>query len=47
MTRDDIDELEDAPDAEIEATEENVVDQASASRTIEELKLEIAQLSTS
>ncbi len=44
MTSDDIDELEDAPDAEIEATEENVVDQASASRTIEELKLEIAQL---
>jgi superfamily II DNA or RNA helicase len=43
-TDDDLDDLEDAPDAEIEATEEKVVDQATAARTIAELKAEIAIL---
>jgi len=36
--------LDDAPDTEVEATEERVVDQASAARTIAELRAEIAQL---
>ncbi|MGD0769928.1 MAG: helicase-related protein [Tepidisphaeraceae bacterium] len=44
LTPDDIDDLDDAPDAELEATEERVVDQASAARTITELKAEISQL---
>ena len=43
-TADDIDELEDAPEAEIEAAEEAVVDKASAARTIAELEAEIATL---
>ncbi len=41
---DDIDELEDSPDAEIEVTEERVVDQATAARTIAELQAEIGML---
>lgn len=44
LSADDIDELDDAPDAELEDTEEKVVDLASAARTIAELRLEIAQL---
>ncbi len=44
MTDEDIEELDDAPDAEIEATEEKVVDQATAARTITELEAEIATL---
>ena len=44
LTADDLDDLDDAPDAEVEATEGRVVDLASASRTIAELQLEIAQL---
>ncbi|MBE7458017.1 MAG: DEAD/DEAH box helicase [Phycisphaerae bacterium] len=44
LSADDIDDLEDAPDKEVEDTEERVVDQASAARTIAELKAEIAQL---
>jgi len=44
LTPDDIDDLDDAPDAEIEAAEEKVVDQATASRTIAELRTEIALL---
>lgn len=43
-TSDEFDDLEDAPDSEIEEAEETVVDQASAARTIAELKVEIAQL---
>jgi superfamily II DNA or RNA helicase len=43
-TPDDLDDLEDAPDAEIENTEERVVDQATAARTIAELRAEIAML---
>src|SRR5207237_6149504 len=41
---DDLDDLEDAPDAEVEEAEERVVDQASAARTINELRAEIAIL---
>src|SRR5262245_62194011 len=41
---DDLDELEDAPDAEVEETEDRVVDQASAARTIAELEAEIDTL---
>ena len=44
LTDEDIDELDDAPDAEIEQTEETVVDQATAARTIAELEAEIAIL---
>ncbi len=44
LTSDDIDELDDAPDAKVEDTEEKVVDQATAARTIAELRAEIAQL---
>jgi superfamily II DNA or RNA helicase len=44
ITPDDLEELDDAPDAELEETEEKVVDQASAARTITELRAEISQL---
>jgi SNF2 family DNA or RNA helicase len=42
---DDVEDLEDAPDAEVEVAEEEFLDQATAARTIEELKAEIATLS--
>jgi SNF2 family DNA or RNA helicase len=41
---DDFDELDDLPDDELEELEEQVVDQASAARTIAELEAEIATL---
>ncbi|MBI1792204.1 MAG: DUF3883 domain-containing protein [Acidobacteria bacterium] len=44
LTSEDIDELDDSPDSEIEQTEETVVDQATAARTIAELEAEIAIL---
>lgn len=44
LTEDDFEDLEDAPDEEIEETEARVVDLASAARTIVELKAEIAIL---
>ena len=44
LTEEDLDDLDDAPDAELEDIEDKVVDQASAARTIEELRLEITQL---
>ena len=44
LTDDDIDELDDAPGNEVEETEETVVDQATAARTIAELQAEIAIL---
>lgn len=44
LSPDDIDELDDAPDAEVEELEEKVVDQATAARTIEELRAEIETL---
>jgi superfamily II DNA or RNA helicase len=43
-TEDDLDDLDDAPDAEVEEAEEEVVDQASAARTIKELQIEIDML---
>jgi SNF2 family DNA or RNA helicase len=44
LDKDDVEDLEDAPDAEIEATEEQVLDQATAARSIEELRMEIETL---
>src|SRR5579883_1427333 len=44
LSEDDLDDLDDAPDAELEKAEELVVDQASASRTIAELRIEIELL---
>lgn len=43
-TPDDLDELDDAPDAEVEVAEEEVMDQATAARTIKELEIEIGML---
>lgn len=40
----DVEDLEDAPDNEVQATEEEILDQATAARTIDELKAEIATL---
>lgn len=40
----DVQDLEDAPDNEVEAAEEQILDQATAARTIAELKAEIATL---
>ena len=45
LDSDDIDDLEDATDDEIEKVEEEVLDQATAARTAEELRTEIASLS--
>jgi SNF2 family DNA or RNA helicase len=44
LDAEDVEDLEDAPDNEVEATEEQVLDQATAARTIDELKAEIATL---
>ena len=44
LDEEDLDELEDAPDEEARETEERVVDQATAARTIAELEAEIATL---
>lgn len=41
---DDIDELDDAPEEEVTAAEEQIVDQATAARTMDELRAEIAIL---
>ena len=40
----DVDDLEDAPDNEVKDAEEQILDQATAARTIDELKAEIAML---
>src|SRR5690606_128033 len=45
LDADDLEDLEDAPEDEIESVEEEVLDQATAARTIEELKAEISTLS--
>ena len=45
LDADEVEDLEDAPDNEVEAAEEEVLDQATAARTIGELKAEIATLS--
>ncbi len=44
LSVDDLDDLDDAPDGEVEATEERVVDQATAARTSAELETEIRSL---
>jgi SNF2 family DNA or RNA helicase len=44
LDADDLEDLEDAPDNEIEQTEEKVLDQATAAQTIDELKKEIERL---
>ncbi len=44
LTEDDLEDLDEAPDAEVEETEEEVLDQATAARTVAELRIEIAHL---
>lgn len=44
FTADDLEDLEDAPENEVEAAEAEVLDQATASRSVEELKAEIGTL---
>jgi SNF2 family DNA or RNA helicase len=44
LDADDMEDLEDAPDKEVEAAEEEILDQATAARTIGELKAEIDTL---
>src|SRR5438093_1143385 len=44
LDAEDVEDLEDAPDNEVEVVEEEILDQATAARTIEELKVEIATL---
>jgi len=44
LDADDLEELDDAPEQEVEAIEEDILDQATAARTIQELKAEIATL---
>jgi SNF2 family DNA or RNA helicase len=44
LDAEDVEDLEDAPDNEVEAAEEEILDQATAARSITELKIEIATL---
>ncbi|MEX2281107.1 MAG: SNF2-related protein, partial [Gemmatimonadota bacterium] len=44
LNADDVEDLEDAPDNEVQAIEEGLLDRATAARTIEELRAEIAIL---
>jgi SNF2 family DNA or RNA helicase len=44
LDEEDVEDLEEAPDGEVEAAEEQILDQATAARTIDELKAEIATL---
>jgi SNF2 family DNA or RNA helicase len=44
LDAEDIDDLDDAPDNEVEAAEEEILDQATAARSIAELKIEIGTL---
>jgi SNF2 family DNA or RNA helicase len=44
LNDEDLEDLDEAPDIEVEATEEEVLDQATAARTIEELRIEIETL---
>src|SRR5258708_36187878 len=41
LDKEDVEDLEDAPDSEVEAAEEEILDQATAARTIGDLKAEI------
>jgi superfamily II DNA or RNA helicase len=44
LDAEDVEDLEDSPDNEVQAAEEEILDQATAARTIAELKAEIATL---
>ncbi len=44
LDADDVDDLDDAPDNELEAAEEEILDQATAARSIGELRIEIETL---
>ncbi len=44
LSPEDLEDLEDAPDNEVAQVEEEILDQATAARTIDELRLEIANL---
>ncbi|MEY9625059.1 helicase-related protein [Sinorhizobium fredii] len=44
LDKEDLEDLDDAPDAELEALEEEVLDEATAARSIEELRIEIETL---
>jgi len=44
LDEEDVEDLEEAPDNEVEAAEEEILDQATAARSIEELKAEIVTL---
>jgi SNF2 family DNA or RNA helicase len=44
LDAEDVEDLEDAPDHEVEAAEAEILDQATAARTIDELKAELATL---
>jgi hypothetical protein len=44
LDAEDVEDLEEAPDDEVEAVEEQILDQATAARTIAELKAEIETL---
>src|SRR5206468_1031360 len=44
LDEEDVEDLEEAPDNEVETAEEEILDQATAARSIEELKAEIATL---
>lgn len=44
LDEDDLDDLEDAPEREVHAIEEEILDQATAARTIDEFQLEITTL---
>ena len=44
LDADDVDDLDDAPDNEVQAAEEEILDQATAARSIGELKIEIDTL---
>ena len=46
LDSEDVEDLEDAPDNEVEAAEEEILDQATAARSIAELRVEIETLST-
>jgi superfamily II DNA or RNA helicase len=46
LSAEDVDDLEDAPDNEVEAAEEEILDQATAARSIPELRIEIDLLKT-
>lgn len=46
LDTEDVDDLEDAPDNEVEAAEEEILDQATAARSIAELRIEIETLKT-